>query len=686
MGAEVRIFGSVRVTVDGTTLGAKDFGGRKPKQLLEILVLNSGRHVAKDRLAHLLWGDELPRHAQGSLEHYVSLLRRRLVPTGSRSSSIIVTDHGGYRFDADRAWVDLTEFDALYDAAIAVADRPALERALQLVTGELLEDEPYAEWALVARRDNAQRRLQLHVVTGELALAEGDSQAAVTHAEAALALDRLNEAAVRLLMSASYRAGEQTRALRAFEVFRKALVADVGADPMPETRAVHQAVLRQVEVAPVLDLDRPVLDPVLGPVAVLSSTGPVRLPGQRRGAPAGRPVAVERPAAVAVEPQDGVPPARELPAGRLVGRDAELAACLAVHARTTDGPGLRTVLVDGEMGVGRTALLAELGRRLDGQRVVHVTCTGHGSTVAGSLLEEVLEGLIEGVDVEGDAASPAELLDGVAGEGSPLTLAALRRLDLWLASGGPFAVLVDDAHLADDRSLLVLAALGRRRSACSGTVVLAADAARLPRGASLRRCPPDLQVSLEPLGRQHLLELGVPDLYEHTGGLPLLLAGCSPVESAGTGASPGVSAEVSARVLSRLQDDDRPSWQVVLACAMAGERFGAEEVARLSGLDVLVVAELQERLCRQRVLVAVAETYRFRYPLVRQVVRDVVTGGRRRLLQRRLRSEPGAGDRRRAASSPEGEERRDGADRRLTSRGGAPDGPVALGVALPLPG
>src|SRR5215210_3588454 len=82
MKPEVRVFGSIRVTTDGQTLGARDFGGRKPKQLLEILVLWNGRHVAKERLAHLMWGDELPVNAAGSLEHYVSVLRRRLGTAG----------------------------------------------------------------------------------------------------------------------------------------------------------------------------------------------------------------------------------------------------------------------------------------------------------------------------------------------------------------------------------------------------------------------------------------------------------------------------------------------------------------------------------------------------------------------------------------------------------------------------
>ena len=121
MTTQVFVFGSLRVVVDGRRLTARDFGGRKPKQLLEILVLSSGRYVPKDQLAHLLWGDDLPHSASGSLEHYVSLLRRRLVPERGGGPGVIVTGHGGYRFDPSDAWVDLTQFDELFDVHAGIS-------------------------------------------------------------------------------------------------------------------------------------------------------------------------------------------------------------------------------------------------------------------------------------------------------------------------------------------------------------------------------------------------------------------------------------------------------------------------------------------------------------------------------------------------------------------------------------
>jgi hypothetical protein len=47
----VRMFGSLELDVAGRRLGVRDFGGLKPKRLLELLLIERGRPVPKDRLA-----------------------------------------------------------------------------------------------------------------------------------------------------------------------------------------------------------------------------------------------------------------------------------------------------------------------------------------------------------------------------------------------------------------------------------------------------------------------------------------------------------------------------------------------------------------------------------------------------------------------------------------------------------
>lgn len=119
---------------------------------------------------------------------------------------------------------------------------------------------------------------------------------------------------------------------------------------------------------------------------------------------------------------------------RLLGREGDLQACLAVHHESRPAPGVRSVVVDGEMGIGKSALLTALARRLAPQRVVSMTCTEQTRSVAGALLEELL-----GAHVGARAEAVHALLDSLTAGGarwSPIPLHALRELDRVLASSG----------------------------------------------------------------------------------------------------------------------------------------------------------------------------------------------------------------------------------------------------------
>ena len=184
----MRCFGSFAVEVDGRSLGPREWGGRKPKQLLELLVLGRGRPVAKDELIESLWGDSPPGNAAATVESYVSVLRSRL----AASRDVLVTESGAYRPDADGVSVDLDEFDArLREAASSEASlrRERLEQALALASGEVLADEPYASWALEIRGVYGERGLQAVCDLADVCLALSDFRGAREHAEQALLLD-----------------------------------------------------------------------------------------------------------------------------------------------------------------------------------------------------------------------------------------------------------------------------------------------------------------------------------------------------------------------------------------------------------------------------------------------------------------------------------------------------------------
>ncbi|MEO7745514.1 MAG: hypothetical protein ABIV05_04735, partial [Actinomycetota bacterium] len=279
--------------------------------------------------------------------------------------------------------------------------------------------------------------------------------------------------------------------------------------------------------------------------------------------------------------------------------------------------------------------------------------------VQGRLLEELLVGLL------GPLSDVARgVLDDVTADqpgGRPLALTALRELDQLLAPVSPFQLLVDDAHLADERSLEVLAALAHGRGSSRGTVLLTADVARSTLGHRIRAHPADLTVVLAPLAAEHLMVLGLPGLHEGSGGLPLLVAGAAVAD----GARRLSAAVVTERVLASLRSDGETTWEVVVACALAGGTFGPAETARLARQGVIEVAQVQDRLCELHVLDAVDDGYRFRYPMVRDIVRDSVSAPRRRLLESHVRAHHQQGDRRGSTQPPQdGPDRRSDSDRR----------------------
>ena len=77
---EYRILGPLEVSADGRVI---EIGGPKQRALLAILLLRANESVSRDVLAHELWGEEPPAGAQGSLDVYVSRLRKALGATAN---------------------------------------------------------------------------------------------------------------------------------------------------------------------------------------------------------------------------------------------------------------------------------------------------------------------------------------------------------------------------------------------------------------------------------------------------------------------------------------------------------------------------------------------------------------------------------------------------------------------------
>jgi DNA-binding SARP family transcriptional activator len=197
----IRLFGPLAIEDGARTLGPRDLGGARPKQVLEILLAARGHHVTTDRLAELLWPRQRPRNTAGSLQTFVSALRRHLTHDRGRARELVVTEAEAYRFATDLADLDLDRFDRLVERSAREptrVTRRSLEQALALVRGELLEDEPYALWAQDLRGTYQGRVLGAHLDAADAALAELDYADALAHTRAASSLDRFTRLAASM--------------------------------------------------------------------------------------------------------------------------------------------------------------------------------------------------------------------------------------------------------------------------------------------------------------------------------------------------------------------------------------------------------------------------------------------------------------------------------------------------------
>ena len=268
--------------------GPREISVSAPRQrvLLAGLLLSAGRVVSLDALAGMLWEGEPPAGARGALHSAVQRLRSTLGPAGAE---LIETRAPGYLISIGDDKLDIRQFSALTTRGHAAAEAgdwaqaaSLLREALGLWRGDPLADvpSPVLRDREVASLEDQRQQAVAARIDADLHL--GRHSEVVAELRQLVAAHPLQEQFHAQLMLSLYRSGRQADALAAYQDARRIVTGELGLEPSPELRLLHQRILAaDAELQPGADGAQP------GARRASSRARAGRAAGRAAGRPAG---------------------------------------------------------------------------------------------------------------------------------------------------------------------------------------------------------------------------------------------------------------------------------------------------------------------------------------------------------------------------------------------------------------
>jgi DNA-binding SARP family transcriptional activator len=544
------LLGPVDIRLDGVP---SPLPSARTRALLATLLCQANRVVSVDGLVDAVWGADPPDGAVTTLRSHVMRLRRCLGPEAGRLETVAP----GYRILLDPGTeLDTRIFVARYQAgqtAAGVGDWHSAARlaaeALALWRGEPLADVPSELLHLEEAAAWAELRVEAIELRARADIALGRAADAVAALRRLAADHPHREPAYALLMSALAAADRRAEALQVYRLLRTVLVRDLGMDPSPELRALHQGILAMDGGEKPATAAAAVTETAALAAADTAATA-VTSDGAVAGAADGADAATAEPRR---EDEPNIafvawPPPRALPwdTADFTGREDELCRITEAATRPAD-PEPRVAfaaVIDGMAGVGKSAL------------AIHAAHLLADRFPDGQLYADLLGTSPEPADPRDVLASFLRLL-GIDPTELPTTDLERGALYRSLLAGRRVLVLLDDVHDAKQLAPLIPSA--------PGSVLLATTRDRHVGIAGA------LRVSLSPLtpAESHTL-LGRIAGAERTAVEPEateeILAACAGLPLALRAAGGRIAA--------------RPTWQILDLAVRLGRPTGAGDRRR----------------------------------------------------------------------------------------------------------
>src|SRR5574341_268287 len=482
----INILGAPEILISGTALSVNH---QKASALLFFLAATGQAHT-RDYLATLLWSETGTSNERHSLRSSLYRLRQAIQP--DEADEMFVTNGELLYPQPDSYECDVSKFDRL----LAEGDEQSLSQAVGLYRGSLLQgftltDAPvFEEWIQIEET----RLNQAYFNTLDRLATWAESReawpTAAGYFQRMVQINPFAETVQQRLIRLYLRQGEVGLALRQYHQFADQLRQGLEIDPSAETQALFHHALRQQSNATAYQIN--------------SSSSAIRQ-------------------------------SHSLP---FVGRDDLLQELMAISREAQSDNG-RTILIEGEGGIGKTRLLSELASQL----------------IVGSLPWMILKGACSPFDDLRSQGPFLEALENVVGDLTELlaesdaSVPDARGRFSWrvlqmiraLSTGVPLLILIEDLQWANSSTLNLFGFLTMRLRQSPvmliGTVQHAEAIPALQRLITLGRRRGQLHLfSLDPLTLESIsallhttglnpssVETLVEWLHARSGGNPFLL-------------------------------------------------------------------------------------------------------------------------------------------------------------------
>lgn len=309
-----------------------DIKRRKCRALIFYLAAQ-GCPVGREKLQTIFWPEADPSSARHNLNVNLYEIKKQF------PQLIENTDFGSSLQLVNGVEVDVSIFESLLSAE-TVATVVELQQALELYRGEFLDgfqlsDSPFFDnWRATEAVMLSSKYIDAQVRYAEMCSAAGDNVQAITAIQSALNNEPLREDLYRKLMIYQKKNGDYLQVQQTFTKLKKVLMEEINIEPMAETSALYNSIMRNCPQS-------------------ADSTATVR---------------VSKPKRFAAIPSDNLMP--------FIGREAEMAQVMQLLMNDSH----QAVFIDGFSGSGKTRFMHEVINRWPGI-ALYGSCTAESETI-----------------------------------------------------------------------------------------------------------------------------------------------------------------------------------------------------------------------------------------------------------------------------------------------------------------